>query len=133
MSDLLRFVSTVDHHPPLYYLLLHGWQRLLGDGAAMVRLPSALLGIAAIPVLYWAGRIFVGRRAAMVAATLLAVSPFHVRYGQEARMYALMALLGALMLWALAVYLADSQAHTRRRIVAMIGLATEPGGADVDA
>lgn len=123
LSVLLHFVSTVDHHPPLYYLLLHGWQRLFGDSAAVVRLPSAVMSIAAIPILYQAGRILVGRRAAISAAALLAVSSFHVRYGQEARMYALMALLGALVLWSLAVYLADSQSRPRRRLVAMTGLA----------
>ena len=85
MPDLVRFVASVDHHPPLYYLLLHGWQRTFGDAQATVRLLSALLGVAAIPLFYFGGRILVGRRAAWIAALLLAVSPFHVRYGQEAR------------------------------------------------
>ncbi len=123
MPDLVRFVASVDHHPPLYYLLLHGWQRAFGDAQATVRLLSALLGVAAIPLFYFGGRILVGRRAAWIAALLLAVSPFHVRYGQEARMYALMTFLAAAMLWSLAVYLADSRSRTRRRRVAMAVLA----------
>lgn len=123
LSDLIEFAGHVDHHPPLYYVFLHFWQQAFGDGQGAVRVLSALLASATIPVFYWGGRFLVGRPAALIAALLLVVSPFHVRYGQEARMYALMTFLGAAMLWSLAVYLADSRAGSSRRRVAMIGLA----------
>lgn len=120
--DLIIFVGRVDHHPPLYYLMLHFWQLVAGDSATAVRVPSAALGTLSVPLLYCAGRVLVGTRAAWIAALVLAVSPFHVRYGQEARMYALMTALAAAMLCFLAVYLAGSLPGSRRRIVAMIGL-----------
>src|SRR5437762_2932904 len=43
-------VSVVELSPPLYHLLLHGWLRLVGDADGAVRLLSALLGAAAIPI-----------------------------------------------------------------------------------
>jgi 4-amino-4-deoxy-L-arabinose transferase-like glycosyltransferase len=123
LPELLRFVASVDHHPPLYYLLQHGWQVALGDSAFAVRSLPALLGVATVPLLYAAGRRLMDGTTALVAALLLAVSPFHVRYGQEARMYALMTLLAAAALFCLAVWLADSRAGSVRRRAAMGGLA----------
>jgi mannosyltransferase len=122
LPGLLEFVGTVDHHPPLYYVLLHAWQNVFGDGQGTVRVLSALLGVAAIPVFYWGGRLLVGRWPAWIAALLLAISPFHVRYGQEARMYALMVFLAAAMFLCLAVYLVDSRPASGRRLAAMIGM-----------
>ncbi|MFN2203828.1 MAG: glycosyltransferase family 39 protein [Caldilineaceae bacterium] len=123
LPELLHFVATVDHHPPFYYVLLHFWQTLFSDAPSAVRMLSALPSIVAVPILYLAGRILVGRRAAMVAALILAGSPIHVRYAQEARAYSLMTLFAACMLWCLAIYLVDSQAGTWRRRFAMAGVA----------
>lgn len=56
------------------------------------RLMPALFGIAAIVVIWFCGRRFgVG----LVAALLLAASPFHVYYSREARPYALLMLIAA--------------------------------------
>jgi len=115
LGDLLRFVATVDHHPPLSYVMQHVWQAALGDSAAAVRGLPALLGVATIPLLYAAGKRLAGMRAALAATWLLAMSPFHVRYGQEARMYALMAFLAAAALGCLAVYLTETKPGGGRR------------------
>ncbi|MDI9549099.1 MAG: glycosyltransferase family 39 protein [Chloroflexota bacterium] len=123
LPKLLRFVASVDHHPPLYYLLQHGWQVALGNSAFAVRSLPALLGVATVPLLYAAGRRLTDGTTALMAALLLAVSPFHVRYGQESRMYALMTLLAAGALLCLAVWLADSRAGSVQRRAAMGGLA----------
>src|SRR4051812_43400092 len=40
-----------DGAPPLYYVLLHGWMKVFGEGDAAVRSLSALLGIAGLLVL----------------------------------------------------------------------------------
>jgi uncharacterized membrane protein len=75
---------------PLYYFLLHSWTRVFGDGEFSLRLLSAVAGTAAIPVLCWIGARMFSPRAGLVAAALAALSPLHVHYSQEARMYALM-------------------------------------------
>jgi len=93
LIDMLALVVLSDTHPPLYYLLLKLWMSL-GDGEAHVRLLSALFSIAAIPVMYnLAAHLYGDRRVGLIAAAILAVSPFQVWYAQEARMYAMLTFL----------------------------------------
>jgi len=89
---LLHHLRRHDAHPPLYYLLLQAFSPL-GDSEAALRLPSALAGIAAIPLLYRLVRRLYGPAPATLAALLLALSPAHVHFSQEARSYALLFLL----------------------------------------
>ena len=84
-----------DGAPPLYYALLHGWMALVGTGNEAVRLLSAAFGVATLPLLYRAGRRLGGPTVGVGALVLLATSPFAIRYGTEARMYSLVALLVA--------------------------------------
>ncbi|GIW09614.1 MAG: hypothetical protein KatS3mg061_0671 [Dehalococcoidia bacterium] len=87
-----------DIHPPLYYLLLHGWTRLAGRSdfsLAFFSLAFGLLGVALVAAL---ARRWFGERAALLAALLAATSPFQVWYAQEVRMYTLAAFLALLTL-----------------------------------
>lgn len=79
-------------HPPLYYLFMHFWVRL-GQSEVLLRLPSALFGTLALPFLYGLSRAWIGREGALLATALLALSPLHIWYSQEARMYSLVPLL----------------------------------------
>jgi len=63
-----------------------------------VRLPSALLGAATVPLLYLLARPLFGRTVALAAAVLLAVAPYHVWYAQDARPYAALACYSLLTL-----------------------------------
>lgn len=72
----------------IYFLLMRGWIHL-GDSETWLRLPSVLFGIAAIPLLYFVARKFMTAEPALAAAALLAFSPSHVYYSQEARGYTL--------------------------------------------
>jgi len=65
-----------------------------------VRLPSALFGTLTIAVVYVLGRRLLNRRVGRVAAWMVTVSPIHVRFAQEARMYTLLTLLASLALTA---------------------------------
>ncbi len=82
-----------DGHPPLYYVLLHGWMDLFGQGNGAVRAFSGIWAVAAFPLLWVAGRRIGGRRVAWYAVALLALSPYAVRYGTETRMYAMVTVL----------------------------------------
>jgi mannosyltransferase len=84
--------------PPVYYVLAWAWSRLFGTGEAGLRSLSAVFGTATVPATYAAARSFVSPRSSLIAAALIAVSPFLVWYSQEARAYALLALLGAVSL-----------------------------------
>jgi 4-amino-4-deoxy-L-arabinose transferase-like glycosyltransferase len=79
--------SGYEIHPPLYFLLAWGAAKV-GDPAVWVRMPSFLLGSAAVPLTYLLGLRTVGRPAAAAGAAFLALSPFAVRYSTDARPYA---------------------------------------------
>jgi 4-amino-4-deoxy-L-arabinose transferase-like glycosyltransferase len=99
--------------PPLYYILMTFWvQRLVPETEAMVRLPSALFGIGAVALLFLLGRRLLGTRAGLFAALLLAVSPFHIHYSQEARAYSLMVLL-TLLSWLALIRVLDRESPVR--------------------
>jgi hypothetical protein len=95
LGDLVETVRQ-DVHPPLYYLMVRLWARLLGTGETLLRLPSVLMSTGVVALTYCLGRRLVGRWAAVVAAAALAVAPFQVQYAQEARSYAQLLLLTVL-------------------------------------
>ena len=76
----------------IYFLLMRGWVHG-GLSEYWLRLPSALFAIASIPLLYVVARKFMGATAALAAAALLAFSPTHIYFSQEARSYTLAILL----------------------------------------
>ncbi|MBL8753483.1 MAG: glycosyltransferase family 39 protein [Planctomycetes bacterium] len=82
----------VDIHPPLFVSFMHFWGRVFGDGELALRLPALVAGVAAIPLTHWVGRRLVGPVAAGWATVLLALSPVHVWYSAEARLYTPMVL-----------------------------------------
>ncbi len=92
----LARATAADIHPPLYYYLLKLWAALLGGGDASLRLLSVVLGVLTIAATYALARRLVGQQGAVLSALLVAVSPFHVYYSQEVRMYALAGLLATL-------------------------------------
>jgi mannosyltransferase len=92
----LRGVVHTENSPPLWYLIVWADSRVLGTGELALRLPSALAGIATVPLAWAIGRELAGRRAAIVCAALLAVNPLFVWYSQEARAYGLFVLSAAL-------------------------------------
>ncbi|GIK40947.1 MAG: hypothetical protein BroJett011_47800 [Chloroflexota bacterium] len=76
---------------PLDYLISHFWI-VLGRQEAWVRLPAVFLGTLTLPLAYQWGRALFGRGEGLLLLALLAASPFHVRYSQETRPYALLVL-----------------------------------------
>lgn len=82
-----------DGAPPLYYFLLHGWTDLFGTSNFAVRSLSAVVSVAALPPIWFAGRRIAGRTGAWIALLVMASSPFAIQFGSEARMYSLVMLL----------------------------------------
>jgi len=80
--------SALSNNPPLFYILLHFWG-LASRSAWFLRLLPALAGAAAVPLLFVLGRRLAGNWAGGAAAALLAVSPLHIYYSQEIKMYSL--------------------------------------------
>jgi 4-amino-4-deoxy-L-arabinose transferase-like glycosyltransferase len=63
-----------------------------------LRWPSAVAAVLALPIVYQLGRCLLSRMTGLVAAFLLAISPFALGYAQEARVYALLEMLACLSL-----------------------------------
>lgn len=108
VGEMIDWVVRIDQHPPLYYLLLHLWMSL-GQDEVTVRALSALCGTLTIPVMYLLGRRLMDNGVGLLGALILAVSPFHVRFAQEARMYTLLTLNASLALYALTRLLTDAR------------------------
>ncbi len=83
---------------PLAHTLLRALLALgaIGDDEFSLRLPFALVGIASVPLLAFAGRRMVGPAAAVAAAWLCAVHPWHLFWSQNARGYSLVFLFAVL-------------------------------------
>jgi hypothetical protein len=95
---------------PLYYLLAKT-SLSLGDTEVALRLPSFLAGVASIFAAFGLVKRVHSRSAGLVAAALIAFSPFHIYYSTFARYYALMMLFALLTLWALFAILEGSRAR----------------------
>lgn len=115
LDFLLGEGRRTESSPPLYYMLLHGWMAMAGDSTFLVRLPSAIFSAASVVATYALGRVLFDRPVALLAGVLLAVAPMSVTYAQEARPYALVALLNTLVLLALAMYARRAEDATARR------------------
>ena len=102
LSGLWDQLKATESTPPLYYLV--AW--LTGAySAAELRAIPALALIAAVPVSYFAFRRWVGQRAALATAAILAVNPLLVAFATDARSYGLLVLTALLSLWAFATLL----------------------------
>lgn len=112
LNEVLLLSLNDRPHPPLYYLLLHFWIYMFGSSETAVRSLSVLFSCGFLLVSYYMLRRFLDRWLALGMVALLAVSPFFVFYGYEARPYALIAFLSAVNLKA---FLAILEAPWQRR------------------
>jgi len=83
---VLAFES--DGHPPLYHLLLKV-SGLCSGSEMRGRVLSAVFGVVTVGLLIVAGSRMFGADSGLLAGFLLAVSPLHVWYSREGRMYSL--------------------------------------------
>lgn len=100
LQGLLAGTLGVDVHPLLYYYSLHFWTMAFGENPAVVRFYSVLASLVTLGVLYFVVSDLFDRRTALVATLITTLSPFHLQYSQEARMYSLLAMFLMLTTWA---------------------------------
>ncbi len=92
---------THDLYPVLYYLLLKAGLAVLPQSEAGLRVLSLVFSLASVATLLWVAPRWFGRRAALLAGFLAAISSFDIYYAQEARMYTLLAFLWLVSFFAL--------------------------------
>ena len=80
--------SFANHHMPSYFLMLSPLAGL-GDPQFWLRVPSAVFGAACVMLVYLTGARIAGRRAGVMAALILGLSPSALAFSQEARSYTL--------------------------------------------
>ncbi len=72
---------------PLYSIACRISIAVFGGSELSVRLPSLIMGVATLPVLYILARPLTGSVPALLATFLLAISSFHIDHSTEARGY----------------------------------------------
>jgi len=98
---------------PLYLAVMWPLVRV-ADSEFLCRLPSAIAGVATVPFLALVAQRLFDTRTARLSALLLALSPFHIWYSQEARGYAFLILFSVA---ASLVFLMMADNGPRRRTV----------------
>ncbi len=98
LTDSIQQVITIDNHPPSYFLLLGLVVRILGKSEFALRFLSLIFAVLTVPLLYATARRLIprGHVAGLAAAALGSLSPMYLWYGQEARMYTMVAFLSLL-------------------------------------
>ena len=100
-SQVMARFETYETHPTLYFEQLRIWKTLGGRSLVRLRANSALWGSLALVAIFALARLYYSSTGGLLAMGLLAFSPFHLAYSQEARPYALGILLGITSLWVL--------------------------------
>jgi uncharacterized membrane protein len=93
--QLITEGAAGDIHPPLYYYALHFWRGVFGSSESALRGLSAVLGIFLVWLTYLIAKRLFDAKIGLVAALIAALDPFQIYYSQEARMYMLLAVIGA--------------------------------------
>ncbi|MGE5603240.1 MAG: glycosyltransferase family 39 protein [Nitrososphaerales archaeon] len=101
LSQLLAMFRQPGQNGPLFFLALRPWLAAAGHSEYALRFPSVLFGTLAIPLTYVLLRRMADLPVALIGALLMAVAPYGVWYGQEAKMYALLTVLGPASLLAI--------------------------------
>lgn len=92
------FNRGADFHPPLSYLVYHFWIQF-SHSEFWLRGLSVIFGVLTIYISYILSKELFNKKIALLAAFLLAISPYHIYYSQEVRMYSLATLLAVLSMF----------------------------------
>ena len=99
LDSLIEEVAA-SGHPPLYYLLMHGWLTL-GAGELWIRLISWMVGVATIGFTFLVGKELFDHRVGLWASALVAVSPLLIWYSMDSTYYSWLIFLVLLSLFLL--------------------------------
>lgn len=106
MRDAFSQLHSTDQHPFFFFVLLGLLIRVAGISEFVLRFPSVIGATLLVPSIYVLSRLLIRRHvlpptAALWASGFAALHPFFLWFGQEARPYALWAMLGILSMYLL--------------------------------
>ncbi|MBF0544649.1 MAG: glycosyltransferase family 39 protein [Candidatus Riflebacteria bacterium] len=100
LTGILHFSPEMTElNPPLYFVLLHYCIKFFGYSEMAIRLISVLSGTFSILLIYLVGKKLFTNNTGTIAALILCLSPFHIRYSQEARNYSLLVFFALLSIY----------------------------------
>ena len=134
-QGIFEHFLTFDNHPPLYYLILKFWTDIFGYSEISIRFPSIIFGVGTVYITYLVvirlasyGLCVAGLKkknnaqlvtcnmlTALTVLLLLATSPLHIYYSQEARMYAMAGFFATLSIYSFLQIIKD-KLHAKLRI-----------------
>lgn len=91
LLDVYKGLATEEPQlTPFYFTMVRFWVQWLDNSVAVTRSFSALISLLAFPCIYWlCQELFAHPLTGCIAMVLIAISPLHVLYAQEARPYSL--------------------------------------------
>jgi len=93
LHSLLEVLTHGQMNMSLYYLMLHLWISIAGSTEFILRLPSAVIDVVTVPLLYLLGAELENRQAGLLAAFLLSINATSIHYAQTARSYSMLVAL----------------------------------------
>ena len=100
-ADLLASFTRPGWNGPLFYVFLRAWVALTGTSEYAMRFFSLAFGVLCVPLAYALGCRLFDRRTGLLAAVLIATSPYLAWYGQEVKMYTLLTALALTAIYGL--------------------------------
>jgi 4-amino-4-deoxy-L-arabinose transferase-like glycosyltransferase len=97
LRDARAFGEYINPLRPLYFALQRLLLEVLPATPLFLRLPAFLFGVLGVWLTWELGRKTFGGQAGLIAAFLVAISPWHVFYSQYARYWSLVYLLAAFL------------------------------------
>lgn len=91
--------SISDFHPPIYYMFLKLWTNIFGFSVLSLRAPSVIFSLITIYLVYLIAKKISNEKTALWAAIFTGFNPLLIYYSQEARMYSLITMLLAVVLY----------------------------------
>ncbi len=96
LDAIINNIPPVRNWVPISTILIARVLNFLGTSEWSARLVPAVIGIITVPILYFPTKRVFGWQVALMAALLLAVSPWHIFWSQNARFYTSILLLSTL-------------------------------------
>jgi len=96
LEGTLNLDSTghvAEEHPLGYYSILSFWMDIFGQSEFAARMLSVIFGVLGLYLVYLMSSLILKPNRRWIPVWFLAISPFHIHYSQEIRMYALMCVM----------------------------------------
>ena len=84
---------------PLYLSMEYYWNKYVSPSIISLRLLSVLISMLAIVLLFFTGRKLFNTHAGLIAMLCISLSPIHVQFAKEIRMYGLMTLFAVALIY----------------------------------